>query len=222
MSVVAFGGSRSVSSCPLVGRVVSSVLASGASVSVGCAVGVDALVVSSVLTAGAGRRLSLFLVGSVVGPSGFSGGGRPVGFWRGSALSSVSAAEQASAVLHPLAGGPLSLPLRVRLFGRSVACCSSALAGGPHSGAVFFVAGGPSVSPGSWSVAAWCVRAGLPVVVFPVGSSGFVWPGASWAGVAGQFVPAASSGLWSSACRWSPAGVPSSAVVASWAAGSRS
>lgn len=213
-AVVTFGGSRSLASCPLAVAAVRSVLASGRRVSVGCAVGVDSVVVSSVLAAGGASSLSVFAVG------GFGAGGRPLGFWRGSAVSAVSAAVRAGASVSWWAGGPSSLPLRVRLFGRSVAACSLALGGGPGSGAVFFVAGGPSVSPGTWSVAAWCVRAGLPVVVFPAGSSGFAWPGASWAGVAGSFAPAAASGLWSLARRWVPAGVPSSAVVASWRLGS--
>ncbi len=210
--VVAFGGSRSLLSSSLVVPAVRSVLAAGRSVSVGCAAGADALVLRAVLAAGAASRLSVFAVGEESGR----------GFWRCSALSAVRAAARAGASVSWLAGGPLSLPLRVRLFARSEACLSAAVAGGPGSAAVFFVRGGPSVSPGSWSVAAAAVRLGLPLFVFPVGESSFVWPGPSWSRVAGEFVPAAASGVWSAAFRWEPASrLPSPGVTASWVKGSR-
>jgi hypothetical protein len=65
------------------------------------------------------------------------------------------------------------------------------------------VAGGPG--SGSWLALALAVGAGLPVVVFlPAGVAAPAWAGGSW-------VPAAASGVWASALRWSPsllAGLP--------------
>ena len=212
MSTVMFGGSRQLVSSSVLQAVVSSVLASGRSVSVGCALGADELALRQVMASGAASRLSVFAVGGV------SASGVPAGFWRGSAVRAVLSAASAGASMAWWAGGAVSWPLRVRLFARSQACASSVLRGGPGGGAVFFVCGGPSVSHGSWAVARWCVGAGVPVVVFPV-SEGFAWPGAPWAGVAGRFVPLPGSGVWSLGSRWVPCGRPVAAVQASWGAG---
>lgn len=162
--VVSFGGSRSlpVSFFWLVLRVVFGVLSSGCSVCVGCAVGADALVVRAVLRAGAAARLRVFAVGSVSG----------WGFWRGSALGSVRAAAAAGAAVSWGSGGS-SGSLRARLALRSARCVGWAArarcAGSRSCGAVFFVVGGPAVSPGSWGSLVWAARASLPVVVFPCG-----------------------------------------------------
>jgi hypothetical protein len=143
VSKVYFGGSRSlVSSTPLFSLVVG-VLAAGGSVSVGCAAGADALVVSAALRVGCAPRLSVFAVGSSSG----------AGFWSGSApLASLLAAAAAGARVVWSAGGPASVPFRARLFRRSLA----GLAG--CSFAVFF-----SPGAGSLAVAAAAVARGLPV-----------------------------------------------------------
>jgi hypothetical protein len=140
----------------LVSSVVSSVLASGRGVAVGCASGADALALSAALSAGASP-----VVFAVGGPSG-------AGFWRGSALALVRRAAAAGCSVRWWAGGPASVPLRRRLRSRSVAFVSAVAASGPGAGLVGFVAGGWSVSPGSWGSVASALAAGLPVVVFPV------------------------------------------------------
>lgn len=92
---------------------------------------------------------------------------------------------------------------------------AAAVAGGPGSGLVAFpgapcpavcrpvagplavgrVSGGGS---GTWLTVALAVGAGLPVVLFlPAGVAAPAWPGGSW-------LPAASSGVWAAAVRWSP------------------
>ena len=56
----------------------------------------------------------------------------------------------------------------------------------------------PGGGSGSWLAVALAAGAGLPVVVFlPAGVAPPAWPGGSWA-------PAASSGVWAAALRWSP------------------
>lgn len=221
--VVSFGGSRSLpaGAVGFVGRVVRSVLASRpVGVSVGCACGADAAVVSAVVAAGAASRLSVF---AVFGPGG-------AGSWGGSAVSSVLAARAAGASVSFWAGGvpPVSVSgaasgvgLRSRLAARSLACLSFAASGGPGGGAVFFVVGGWRASPGSWASVREALWLGLPVVVFPLrevsggdvalGSSAFGpgFPGlpslARW--VPGRWVRAArGSGLWSLGFRWVPGG----------------
>jgi hypothetical protein len=184
-SLVAFGGSRSLP--PAAGGLVSSVvgacLRAGRSVSVGCAAGADALVLSAALAfPGGAARLSVFAVGS---PSG-------AGFWSGSAFPAVRSAAAAGARVVWLAGGALSLPLRARLALRSRAGLVGA------SAFVLFLAS-PS-SPGSLSVAAAAVAAGLPVFAFAVG---FVGAPLAPRGCPGSWVPASLAGL---ACwRWVPA-----------------
>jgi len=156
---VAFGGSRSLpaSFSPLVASVVSAVLASGASVRVGCAVGADALVLSSAVAAGPASSVSVF---SFFGPGGS-------GAWSGSAVSAVLAAAAAGASVSWWAGGSPSsgVPFRARLAVRSRVCVSGSFA------AAFFLSS-PS-SPGSLGAAAAAVRAGSPfVVAFCCGFSG--------------------------------------------------
>ena len=181
MSAVCFGGSRSLSPAfaPLVGRVGGAALARGALVSVGCAAGADAVVVSAVLAAGLPSLLRVCAVG---GPSGR-------GFWSGSAPFSLlrRAASSGARVLW-LAGGGLSVPLRSRLFARSL----SSLRG--CSAAVFFLAS--PFSSGSLSVAAAAARAGLRVFAF---SCGFAGAPVALRGVSGAWVSSSFLGF----CCWS-------------------
>jgi hypothetical protein len=186
MSVM-FGGSRSLSpsAAPLVSAVVSAALSAGRSVSVGCAAGADALVLSAALAV-APSRVSLFCAGSPAG----------LGFWSGSApLPLLLSAAPVGASVSWLAGGPLAAPLRARLLRRSLA----ALAG--CSLAVFFL-GSPS-SPGSLAVAGHAVACGLPVFAFPVGFAGLP---ACPPGCSGSWLPAS---LWGFPClRFAPAQAP--------------
>jgi hypothetical protein len=188
-----------------VGAVASALLSAGSVLAVGCAVGADAAVVSAVVSAGAASRLRLFAVGGRSG-AGFAG--------RVSAPVGVRAALAAGAAVSWWAGGAASVPLRVRLVGRSLACVGAAAAGGHGSGLVAFVAqlpprpfapgAWPSCGSGSWASVGAAVLRGLPVVVVPVGSLVGVpvsslpaLPGwGSWAPV--------SAGALSGGFRWVP------------------
>ena len=220
-AVVAFAGSRS-SVLPLVVPAVRSVVASGRAVAVGCAAGVDAAVVAAVVAAGAASRLAVFAVADP--------GGLP--FARVAGLQAAAAAGASVSWFWPPAvpAGRSAFAARTRLV------LAASVAGGPGSGLVAFpsgpcpavcqpVAGGPSGAlfsgrvtgggSGSWLAVALAVGAGLPVAVFlPAGVAAPAWAGGSW-------VPAASSGVWASALRWSPSllvGIPAGpgALPASW------
>jgi hypothetical protein len=186
--------------------VASALLSAGSVLAVGCAAGADAAAVSSAVAAGAASRLLLFAVGGRSG-AGFAG--------RASAVAGVRSAVAAGAAVSWWAGGAVSVPLRARLVGRSLACVGAAAAGGPGSGLVAFVgqlpprvfgAGAwPSCGSGSWGSAGAAALRGLPVVVVPVGSlagvsvsSLPVLPGkGSWSPVL--------SGALSGGFRWVPA-----------------
>jgi carbonic anhydrase/acetyltransferase-like protein (isoleucine patch superfamily) len=145
MAQVYFGGGRHCSSSALVGQVVAAALARGARVSVGCAVGADALVIGSALAQGAASSLAVHAT--------FASSG--AGAWSGSAVQVVQSAAAAGAPVAWLAGGALAVSLRARLMRRSLAGLSgSALA-------VFF-----SPGSGSLAVAGQAVRQGIPVYVF--------------------------------------------------------
>ena len=177
MAVVCFGGSRALSSAfaPLVSRVVGAVVARGALVSVGCASGADAFVVSAVLSAGSASLLRVCAVGSASG----------AGFWRGScSLALLRSAGAAGARVLWLAGGGLAVPLRARLFARSL----SSLRG--CGCAVFFLAS--ASSSGSLAVAAAAAASGLPVFAFSCGFAGAPSP---LAGVSGRWSPASFLGF---------------------------
>lgn len=187
--LVGFAGSRSLSSsfAPLVSSVVAAVLSAGRRVAVGCALGADSLVLSSVPASAAGR-LSVFAAFG----SGGAGSLAVV-----SAVAAVSAAAAAGASVSWLAGGPLSLPLRVRLASRSAALVRSVAVGGPGSALVVFLAS-PS-SRGSLAAACLAARFGLPVFAFCCGFAGpppLLSPGGLWSVVGG-------SGPFASAWRWS-------------------
>ena len=121
---------------------------------VGCAPGADESFVSGWLSVpGAASRLSVFAVGSS------SGEGFPV------PSVSVPVVRRAAFLGAPVswcAGGPLSLPLRVRLAARSSACLAAS------SGLAFAVVSSP-VSRGSWRSLRLAFAAGLSCLVVPVG-----------------------------------------------------
>jgi len=181
MSSVFFGGSRSLGSSPVVSRVVAAVLTSGASVSVGCCAGADALVVSSLL------RSSSFSQARVFAAFASSGAGA----CSLSSVASVQAFASAGGSVSWLAGGPLSVPLAARLLRRSLA----ALAG--CSAAVFFAPGS-----GSLAVAGAAVQAGVPVFVLASSVAGlpvFSFPPTLPRGCPGSWVPSRFLGFacWS-------------------------
>jgi hypothetical protein len=174
MSQVYFGGGRHCVSSPIIGQVVAAVLARGACVSVGCAVGADELVIQSALSQGAASSLVVRAAFASSGAGSFSG----------SAVSVVQGAASSGAAVSWLAGGSLSVPLVARLMVRSVVGLSSS------SAALFF-----SPGAGSLKVAGEAVRLNIPVYVF--GSC----PAASPRGCVGSWVAVRLSGFlcW----RWS-------------------
>jgi hypothetical protein len=192
VSAVAFVGSRVLPSAlaavvPSVVRAVASCWPS-ARLLVGCCAGADAAVVSSALSSGLARRLSLF---AVFGPSG-AGAVRPV-----SAVGPVLSAASAGASVSWFAGGSLALPPRARLARRSLAVVAAAAASGPALLVAFLAPG----SRGSVLACAAASGSGLPVLAFAVG------PGvpAALPGVAGSWrlLPCLSFGVvlaWS----WRP------------------
>jgi len=227
--VVGFCGSRALpasgSVSALVAGVVRSVLAGvpRRSVAVGCALGGDALVVSSALAsfACASSRLSVFAAfGPVSPPWPAACVSAPGASSSVSSVSGVAAALAAGASVSWWAGGGPAVPLAGRLASRSAALVSAVAVSGAGRGFVGFVSSpcppglGPSFSPsacfsgsgsGSWGSLALAVGLGLPVVVFPVGvfASAGALP-ASW----GSWAPLASPGsgsAWSGGFRLAPA-----------------
>jgi hypothetical protein len=174
--VAAVAGSRSLppGGAPLVASVACSLVAAGASLVVGCAVGADAAVVSAVPPA-ALRILAAF------GPGG-------AGAWAGSAVSTVWAfAATGGAVVWWAGGGP-AVPLRARLAARTRAVVAEASAGL----VVFFAS---PASRGSVLAAQLAAARGLPVVAFPLGLAPAQLPPLG----CGSWVPAGGSGGWAGA-----------------------
>jgi len=194
---VCFCGSRRLppQASGLVAAVVRAVAASGRGVAVGCAVGADLMALRAAL--GFGAPVQLFAVGSVTG----------AGFWSRSSFSFFRPLWGRAPRLSVswLAGGPLSLPLPVRLLRRSLACVWFAAISDQGRGCVAFVKGGFRSSPGSWRTVRASVRFGLPVVVFPVGCQPSCFP--VFPGFPGSWVPAARSGVWSRGFRFVPSQV---------------
>lgn len=200
--MIGFVGSRRLPSgfAGLVRRVVLAFVRSGADIAVGCSDGADAVVIRSVVEAGAASRLSVFAVGDRLGN----------GFWRLSAFPAVCVARDAGARVFWRAGGVFG-SLRVRLARRSEALVRAVAASPGRRGLVAFVSSpcpldvAPSArfagrGSGSWGAVALAVGLGLPVVVFPCGLGPSALPG--WWG--GHWVPVASSGLWARAFRFVP------------------
>jgi len=185
-SSVGFCGSRSLPSSaqPLVASVVSSVLSgSSARLVVGCSVGADALVLSSVPQSCLSRV-------SVFAAFGFSGRGA----CSLSAVPVVAAAGQGGAFVNWWSGGRLSVPLRLRLAKRSLALVR--FLARRHSALVCFLSS--PRSRGSLLACRVAARLGVSVFVFCVGFSP-------------SRLPRLGRGSWSlvqvagvSACQWSP------------------
>lgn len=194
-AVVGFCGSRGLRgsvAAGLVSRVVASVVGGGRGVAVGCAVGADSLVLSSCLRAG--------VVGRVFSVFGFGGSGA----LSSSAVGSVRAAAAAGwSVVWWAGGGPVRWSVRQRLARRSRRLVRFVAASPAGSGLVAFVARGRSA--GSWLSVRAAVRAGLPVVVFPVGwvPLALGGPGGLPRLGRGSWV-VAGSGVWALGWRWVP------------------
>jgi len=159
-SRVGFCGSRSLpaSAQSLVASVVSAVLSgSSARLAVGCSVGADSLVLSSVPFPSF-PRLSVF--------AAFGSGGR--GACSLSAVSSVLAAVRAGASVAWWAGGRLRVPLRLRLAGRSVALVRFLAQSRPSALVCFLLS---RKSRGSLLACRLAARLGVSVFVFCVGFS---------------------------------------------------
>ena len=194
----------------MVAGVVGSVLSGGRDVAVGCAVGGDALVVSSTLAAGASSRLRVFAAFGPVSPPWPSARvSTPGASSSVSSVSGVAGALVAGACVSWWSGGGPAVPLTGRLSSRSAALVSAVAASDAGRGFVGFVSlpcpAGlvPSPSPsacfsgcgsGSWASLAFAAGLGLPVFVFPVGALAPVgdpalptsWPG-SWATLSGAW-----------------------------------
>lgn len=183
--VVAFAGSRGLppSFSPLVSSVVSSVVRSGRSVSVGCCVGLDSFVLSSL------ALLVPPLRGGSCCFSAFGSGG--VGSCSLSAVSAVSAFSNAGGSVAWWAGGGSGVALPARLSARTSAVVSSASV----SAVVFFSS--PS-SVGSALACRLAVARGLPVFAFACGFLGSALPSLG----SGSWVSVGGSGLWAGAWRW--------------------
>ena len=162
-SPVLIGGSRSLVSGPaaLACSIFARRLArSGHAIHVGCAVGADALVVSSLASSIAtrqGRFISISarhpaLLSSLHLFACFAQGGQ--GSWGGSNVWGFQSAVNLGASVSWLAGGSLSVPLVARLMSRSLAALQGCAA------AVFFQPG-----VGSLKVARAALKQGIPVLV---------------------------------------------------------
>ena len=161
----------------------AALAAAGFRVAVGCAVGVDAAVLSAV----PGPSLSVLAAFGPVAPPSRAAPGA----WSGSAVAAVACAVAAGAVASWWSGGGPSVSLRARLGART-----AAVVGAASAGALAFF-GAPSSSPGSLLFCRLAAARGLPLFCFsPAGAPPAVGAGA-WrplAGAAGWFAWAPGQG----------------------------
>jgi predicted Rossmann fold nucleotide-binding protein DprA/Smf involved in DNA uptake len=177
--VVAVAGSRLLppGGAQRVAGVARSLVAAGASLVVGCAVGADAAVVAAV-------PLASLQVLAAFGPGG-------AGAWAGSAVSAVRAFAASGGSVSWWAGGGPAVPLRARLAARTRAVVAKASAGL----VVFFAS---LASRGSVLAAQLAAARGLPVVAFPLGFAPVQLPLLG----CGSWVSAGGSGVWAGAWVW--------------------
>jgi hypothetical protein len=171
--VVAVAGSRSAPPAVLsaAGAAGAALAAAGFRVAVGCAVGVDA----AVLSAAPGPSLSVFAAFGPVSPPGRVAPGA----WSGSAVTAVARALRAGAAVSWWSGGGPSVSLRARLGART-----AAVVGAGSAGALAFF-GSPASSPGSLLFCRLAAARGLPLFCFsPTGAPPMVGAGA-WRPLAG-------------------------------------
>ena len=149
MLAIALAGSRSITSHHAIAPVVQAALASGASLSVGCCVGADALCIHAALAIPSGpQALHIYGIGCCVGASAR-------GWCSLSAVGEVRAALAAGAHVLPWCGGSARIPLAARLVRRSQAVVASAQA------LMLF-----SPGFGSLATAAFAAARSMPVFVF--------------------------------------------------------
>ena len=186
--LVAFSGSRSAPSAltAVVAPLVGAVSAAGAVVGVCCCLGLDSLVMGSIVSGVANVPLSGLRVFTAFGPDGAGS----------CSLSSANVLLVPSSCVSWWAGGSSALALSARLARRSAALVSAASAL-----VVFF---NSPRSRGSFLAASLAVSRSLPVVAFPcvgAGSGSFPSLGAgSWVPLG---VPPGSP--WAGGFLWSPA-----------------
>jgi len=158
MSIYAVAGGRSLSAsfAPLVSNVCASLVASGSSLSVGCASGCDAFVLSSALSGS-------FPVSSVRCFSAFSQSGRGV-FPGISAFEVVSSFAGAGGSVTWASSDFLRLPPAARLASRT-----RLVVGAASAGCVVFFAS--SNSRGSLLACSVALSRGMPVIAFECGLS---------------------------------------------------
>ncbi len=183
--VVAFAGSRvlPVGFAPLVSAVARRVVASGLGVAVGCCVGVDSVVLSSVPS----WSVRCFAAFAACGSGACSL----------SAVSLVSGLPSRGGSVSWLAGGSLSVPLPARLAART-----RSVVGAASSGLVVFFSS-PS-SRGSSLAARAAVSRGLPVFAFACGFCPSLLPSLG----SGSWSPV-RSGAFAGGFSWLPASSPS-------------
>ena len=181
--MVAFAGSRALPAgfAPLVARVASRVVASGRFVAVGCCVGVDSVVLSSVPS----WAVRCFAAFAACGSGACSL----------SAVPLVAALPSRGGSVSWLAGGSLAVPLPARLSARTRAVVGSASV----CAVVFFAS--PS-SRGSFLAARAAVARGLPVFAFACGFDSELLPSL---GDGDWSASPISGGLFAGGFEWSPA-----------------
>jgi hypothetical protein len=222
--MVAFSGSRVFpdAAAPVVANLVRAALRQDLDLAVGCAVGADRAVIDAALAAFVrpaappAARLHVF---SAFGPAG-------LGAWRGSAVSSVQAADQMGARVAWWAGGEEQIDLRQRLACRSRAMVA-ALACRPDPVLVVLLANlpppGARYGSGSWLTLRLALARGIRAFAVPVGAFAAACPAALPAPLprGGAWVPAQLGTV--TAYHWDPAAptpagciTPGEARAAGW------
>jgi hypothetical protein len=186
MPSYAIVGSRStpVSGIPQVGAICSALVVSGAPLSVGCATGVDAAVLSWALSSGAVSSVTCY---AAFGPGGQGAAGAV------SAVSLVSRFEAAGGVVNWWAGGGPEVPVKARLAARASACVASA-----QGGCVGILTS--PYSKGSVRALKRAASRGIVVFAVAVGFSGECLP---LLGI-GQWRPCRSRSVPGGMWRWAP------------------
>lgn len=192
--MIGFSGSRQIGengrAAVLVKRVVRQVIARGHRIAVGCAVGVDQIVLRTILecTREQMAQLEVFAVG---GPDGVTG------FWKDSAVHEVVRVSRTRGQVHWYAGGRQGSMGR-RLMARSAAMVWRVAATAEAEKAALVAFLDSPNSRGTVATMREAARQDLPVIAFPVGFSPEKLPRLG----EGGWVQAADSGLWSFGWKW--------------------
>lgn len=178
---VGFCGSRQpgLEASGLISEVLKEVLMAASAVHVGCCVGVDAMVLSSVIQA---RAFSSCQVFSAFGPDG-------QGSCSVSAIDLVSRFHENGGLVHWFSGGSCNTRLSFRLAGRTKALVHSV------SSLFAFVGTSKTNRSGTWLAIKLAQARGLSVIVFPVRSFSFPSLGQGHWEIAGD-------GVWAKGFKW--------------------